>query len=64
MSDDTRDEIGALADKADNLHRASQLELPLALHVKMLSEYMKEIRDRLRAVYIKESGHNPWKGEP
>lgn len=58
------EEIGEISDKCDNHYHASKLPLPSHIHVEALSEAMKNIRDRLRAVYVQETGDNPWREMP
>ncbi len=60
MSNESLDQIGALVDKADNFAAAAILPLPAKMHAEQLVRGMEDIRDQLRAIYIKETGKNPW----
>ncbi len=62
ISEDQIEELGLLADKADNLWSATQLPgLPDRLHKTQLAAGMIDIRDELRALVIKlGDGRNPW----
>lgn len=65
ISDDDLEELGQLADKADNFVHASKMRLPAHIHLEALGGGMKEIRDKLRALVVRLSdGENPWEGEP
>lgn len=54
------EEIGELADKADNHVAASKLPMPAAIHVGCLVGGLEEIRDKLREYYVQQTGENPW----
>jgi hypothetical protein len=64
ISDEQLEQIGLLADKADNFHGASQLPLPPQMHVKQLSVGMKEIRNELREIHTAISGEDVWVNHP
>jgi hypothetical protein len=64
ISDGQLEQIGLLADKADNYHGASQLRLPPQMHVEQLSIGMKEIRDELREIHTAISGEDVWEHHP
>lgn len=54
------EELGTLADQANNLAAASQLPLPPAMHVEQLRNGLVSIDQALRHLYIEISGENPW----
>lgn len=54
------DEIGELADKADNLIAATNIPLRPEMHVSCLKDGLKEISEALKQYYIEQTGENPW----
>lgn len=54
------DEIGELADLCDNMVAAASLPIENTIAVQAMTAKYREVRDRLRAVYVKLSGENPW----
>lgn len=60
MNTEHLEEIAALADMSDSCFCASRLQLPPEIHAEVLSNKMKEISDRLKAVYREASGNDPW----
>lgn len=62
---DTMDEIGRLADQLDNALFGLKLPgLPDRLHIEGLSGTMREVRDKLAEIVKRETGENPWDGNP
>lgn len=64
ITDEQLEQIGLLADKANNFTGAAQLPLPPHIHVEQLSSGMASLRDELRAVYRAVSGDDPWENHP
>lgn len=66
VSDSSRElweQVGQLADRADNFCCASLLGLPAKVHAEQLALGMADIRDALRALYIEATGDDPWTDE-
>jgi hypothetical protein len=64
ITDEQLEQIGLLADKANNFTGAAQLPLPPKMHVEQLSIGMADIRDELRGLYQAITGDNPWEHHP
>ena len=60
MSAEQMERLAEVAETLDNLIGALQLPLPPAMHVDQLKVHLPELRDKLRAVYVAETGENPW----
>jgi hypothetical protein len=58
------EEVASLADRVDNLRAASFLPLPPAMHMEQLRGGLREIRNELRAIVRRETGDDPWDGQP
>jgi len=58
-----KEQVGQLADRADNFCCASLLGLPAKVHAEQLALGMADIRDALRALYIEATGDDPWTDE-
>lgn len=58
--DEYQDQIGRLADKADNYLAATNLAMPAEFHLKQLKAGLKEISDSLKAIYEGLTGSRPW----
>ena len=54
------DEMGEIADTVDNLLHALELPMPTAFHVQQMKSALPDVIKRLRAVYVKTTGENPW----
>lgn len=52
--------LGMQIDAIDNLLGALKLPLPPALHIAGLTPNLETIVQKLREVYIAETGDNPW----
>lgn len=52
--------LGTAADTVNNLLGALQLPMPPAFHVEMMKRELFKLMEELRAVYIAETGDNPW----
>lgn len=52
--------LGMAADTLDNLYHALLLPMPPAMHVAQLKAALPEVIKKLRAVYVAETGDNPW----
>jgi len=61
ITEDQLDDLGRLADMADNYHAASGLQLPASMHIECLRTGMAAISEQIKAIYVKTSGKNPWK---
>jgi hypothetical protein len=60
MKQENAEDLGKAADTVDNLIHAMMLPMPSAVHLQALKESLPALRDRLRAIYIAETGENPW----
>lgn len=58
--DEYWEQIGKLADKADNFLAATNLPMPPEFHLKQLKVGLKEISDALKLIYQDVTGINPW----
>lgn len=63
MTDEQRDLLGYVADKADNLIHASMLPMTAQFHVEQLRAGLEDIRNQLRGLYVDIVGDNPWNDE-
>lgn len=54
------EEIGTLADSADNALAALAMPLPERLHIEGMKGVLEDVRAKLRAYYVQETGENPW----
>lgn len=62
--DDVAEEIGRIADQANNVAAASQLPVSPAIHIEGMRFGLVSIRDALQEVYTQITGDNPWEGMP
>ena len=60
LTEDQLEDIGRIADTADNYHAASKMQLPASLHIECLRTGMEAISEQLKAIYVSVSGANPW----
>lgn len=60
MKPESAEDLGKAADTVDNLIHAMMLPMPATVHLQALKESLPALRDRLRAIYIAETGENPW----
>ena len=56
----TVDNLGELADKADNLVAASEIPLPAKIHIEQLVIGLREMSATLKSYVIEQTGENPW----
>jgi len=56
-----QDDTGKVADTVDNLLHAMTLPLPDKLHLQALREALPSVRDRLRVIYVEQTGDDPWR---
>jgi len=54
------DELGRIADQANNLAAASQLPVKAEIHIEGMRSGLEDIDKALRKLYIEISGDNPW----
>jgi hypothetical protein len=60
ITDEQLDDLGKLADTADNYAAAAKLRLPDSLHREALTKGMEIISEALKNLYKQISGENPW----
>ncbi len=60
MTYESMELLGMAADDVNNLLGAMQLPLPAEQHLAMLKPALFKIMERMREVYILETGDNPW----
>jgi hypothetical protein len=60
MKADSTVALGEAADTLDNLCHATMLPMPAAFHLEQLKAALPEVVKRLRAVYVAETGEDPW----
>jgi hypothetical protein len=60
ISKELLDQLGALADRADNYWHASQLKVGENVHRAQLAAGMLNLRNELRTIYSSIAGENPW----
>jgi hypothetical protein len=64
ISDDTAEEIAAVAERCANLFGATKLPLPPATHMAAIAPALVQMRDELRRIYVGITSENPWEDEP
>lgn len=52
--------LGMQADTLENLLGAMKLPLPAQMHLDMLRPALEGVMQKLREVYVLETGDNPW----
>ena len=60
MVSDSMQLLAEVAETLDNLTGALMLPMQPAFHVQQMKVQLPELRDKLRQVYAKETGENPW----
>lgn len=60
MQTEQSEKIGQLADEIENILHATMLPMPVKFHFDQLVQRLPEWRDKLRAIYVAETGENPW----
>lgn len=63
MPEELIEQLGKLADKADNFYHASRLPMPDRVHRQALTEAMIDIRNELRDIVREYSEDDPWEGD-
>lgn len=58
------EQLGRLADQADNLIGASRLPMPPGFHVEQLRSGLGDIVAALRAMYVQIASDDPWEVTP
>lgn len=54
------EEIGELVDHCANMLAASVLPVPPAIHLEALTGGYRDMQDKLRTIYVKLAGDDPW----
>lgn len=60
MDDQTKNELGIVIDKIDNLAHALQLPIADSTHVRALRDSLPEVVVNLKDLFVKITGENPW----
>jgi hypothetical protein len=60
ITEDQLEDLGRIADMADNYHAAAGMQLPASMHIDCLRTGMTAISEQIKAIYVKTSGANPW----
>lgn len=60
MSAKNIEQVAEVAETLDNLLGTMQLPMPPAFHLEQLKVQLPELREKLRAVYVAETGENLW----
>jgi hypothetical protein len=58
------EKLGEAADTVDNLIGALQLPLDPRMHVEQLKLALPKLSATLKAVYVAQTGDNPWSTHP
>lgn len=58
------EQLGKVADTLDNLYHALMLPLSPATHIEYMKAALPEAVANLRAVYVAETGSDPWAALP
>lgn len=58
------EQLGEASDSLDSLIAAMQLPMPAKFHLDMLKATLPKIVEQMRAVYVAETGINPWSTHP
>lgn len=61
ITDDQLEDIGRLADIADNYRAASGMHLPAEMHIECLRTGMAAISEQLKSIYVSLAEADPWK---
>ncbi len=64
MTYESMEKLGMAADTLANLLGAMELPMPAQFHLDRLKAALPEVRDAMRAVYVAETGDNPWSDAP
>lgn len=54
------EKIGEIADQIDNLMGAMKIPMPPNFHLEQLKSALPEISGKLKEIYVKSLGENPW----
>ena len=60
LTEDQLEDLGRIADMADNYHAAAGMQLPESMHIECLRTGMAAISEQIKAIYVAASGANPW----
>ena len=60
MKNNNDNELGQVKDTIDNLLGAMEIPMPAEFHVKQLKLALKDLSDKVRNIYIDETGEDPW----
>jgi len=61
ITEDQLEDLGRIADMADNYHAAAGMQLPASMHIECLRTGMAAISEQIKKIYVEASGANPWK---
>ena len=61
ITEDQLEDLGKIADMADNYRAAAGMQLPASMHIECLRTGMEAISEQIKAIYVVTSGANPWK---
>lgn len=64
ITPDQLDELGRLADMANNLAAASQLPVAPAIHITCMRQGLIDIDKALKKMCVEISGDDPWEDMP
>lgn len=56
--------LSMVAETLDNLFHALTIPMPPSIHIDQMKRQLPELRDKLRAIYVAETGDNPWTDAP
>jgi hypothetical protein len=54
------EEFGETIDSIDNLLAALNIPIPAETHVSQMRTSLKEVSEKLKKIYVKNEGENPW----
>ena len=58
--EDKFEELGQLIDSIDSITHALNIPLPPQIHVEQLKNLLPEKVEKLKEVFVKITGENPW----
>ena len=60
LTEDQLEDLGRIADMADNYRAAAGMQLPASMHIECLRTGMAAISEQIKGIYVEASGANPW----